>query len=305
MSAGTGLILTGTCSWTEKTLVASGEFYPREVRTAEARLRYYTSHFPTVEVDSAYYAIPARQTTALWAARTPEDFVFHIKAYGGLTGHGIDPKTLSHEARELLPARERTERQVYIRDPSLRKIVAGLFAEALRPLRDAGKLGIVICQFPPWFQYGRETIKKVIESRDDMAGIPVGVEFRHGSWLTRDRVEETLAVLRDNGLTYIAADEPQYGDLSTVPFIAGDKSETGYVRLHGRNRENWRKKGIDTPLRYSYLYSEDELRGFLPSIRRVAQNAKRTYVMFNNCHGGFAVRNAFRMQELIRSDGAR
>jgi len=88
------MIQTGTCSWTEKTLIQSGEFYPKSVKTAEGRLRHYASFFDTVEVDSTYYAIPDRSNTYLWVERTPENFIFHIKVYGALTGHGIDPKTL-------------------------------------------------------------------------------------------------------------------------------------------------------------------------------------------------------------------
>src|SRR5512143_2549974 len=92
-----GNIRVGTCSWTEKTLIESGEFYPRGANTAEARLRHYASQFDTVEVDSAYYAIPSEKNTSLWAERTPEGFVFHVKVYGAMTGHGINPKTLPVE----------------------------------------------------------------------------------------------------------------------------------------------------------------------------------------------------------------
>jgi uncharacterized protein YecE (DUF72 family) len=61
----------GTCSWAEKSLIESGEFYPKGVSSAEERLKYYASHFDAVEVDSAYYAIPPPHTTELWAERTP------------------------------------------------------------------------------------------------------------------------------------------------------------------------------------------------------------------------------------------
>ncbi len=73
------MIRVGSCSWTEKTLIQSREFYPKEANTAEARLRYYADKFNTVEVDSTYYAIPHEHTPFLWAERTPDDFTFHIK----------------------------------------------------------------------------------------------------------------------------------------------------------------------------------------------------------------------------------
>jgi uncharacterized protein YecE (DUF72 family) len=56
-------IRTGTCSWTERSLVESGEFYPKGVSSPEERHRYYASCFYTVEVDSSYYAIPSVRTT--------------------------------------------------------------------------------------------------------------------------------------------------------------------------------------------------------------------------------------------------
>ena len=112
------MIHTGTCSWTEKTLIQSGEFYPGDIRTSEGRLRYYASYFHTVEVDSTYYAIPDRRNTYLWVDRTPDNFIFHIKVYGALTGHGIDPKTLPKDIFNLLPDREwrqHSDTAIYIR----------------------------------------------------------------------------------------------------------------------------------------------------------------------------------------------
>ena len=75
------MIHVGTCSWTEKSLVKSGEFYPKTVRTAESRLQFYCEHFDSVEVDSTYYAIPPKSNALLWAQRTPDNFIFHIKVY--------------------------------------------------------------------------------------------------------------------------------------------------------------------------------------------------------------------------------
>ena len=73
-----GRILIGTCSWSDKSLLESGRFYPPEAATPEGRLRYYAQHFPIVEVVSSYYAIPAQRTAALWAERTPDGFIFDV-----------------------------------------------------------------------------------------------------------------------------------------------------------------------------------------------------------------------------------
>jgi uncharacterized protein YecE (DUF72 family) len=82
-----GDIRVGTASWTSRTLLASG-WYPHPVNTPAKRLRFYAEHFPLVEVDSTYYALPAaEQTATLWAERTPAGFTFNVKAFSLFTGH--------------------------------------------------------------------------------------------------------------------------------------------------------------------------------------------------------------------------
>jgi len=97
-------ILVGVASWTDPTMTAPGVFYPASARTAEARLRYYATRFPIVEVDSTYYAIPARRMAELWVERTPDDFVFNVKAHALMTGHATDVARLPRIIRDELPA---------------------------------------------------------------------------------------------------------------------------------------------------------------------------------------------------------
>src|SRR4029078_12176052 len=84
-------ILVGTASWTDKTLIACGRFYPPGVNTPESRLRYYASQFPILEVDSSYYGMPTPANAQIWAQRTPDDFVFNVKAFRLFTGHQTAP----------------------------------------------------------------------------------------------------------------------------------------------------------------------------------------------------------------------
>jgi uncharacterized protein YecE (DUF72 family) len=131
-------ILVGTCSWTDKTLIDSGNFYPEDVKTPEARLKFYASKFPVVEVDSSYYAIPSERTAKQWAKRTPDDFVFDVKAFRLLTTHQTQPKVLPKHVSESLPVAKKT---VYYKDlpGELVDAVWSEFRVALRPLKDAGK----------------------------------------------------------------------------------------------------------------------------------------------------------------------
>jgi uncharacterized protein YecE (DUF72 family) len=293
------MIQIGTCSWTEKTLIQSDEFYPKSVKTAEGRLRHYAGYFDTVEIDSTYYAIADIKNTYLWVERTPDNFIFHIKVYGALTGHGIDPKTLPKDIFNLLPEKDKTEKYIYVKESFLLKTVAERFREALTPLMKSQKLGVLIYQFPPWFQYKTANLDYILNCKELIQGLPVAVEFRHGSWLEPDRLDSVLHFLREHQLTYITADAPQYGNLATVPFLPDTTTDIAYFRFHGRNKENWLKRGIETSLRYAYLYSDDELKEFIPSVQEVNKRTKVTYAMFNNCHGSSAIRNALRLKELL------
>src|SRR5262252_2438799 len=102
-----GDILIGTASWADKSLLDSKLFYPKEAKTAESRLRYYADHFPLVEVDSSYYALPAPQMADLWAQRTPDSFVFDIKAFRIFTQHQTPPQVLPPDIREALDHQHR------------------------------------------------------------------------------------------------------------------------------------------------------------------------------------------------------
>jgi uncharacterized protein YecE (DUF72 family) len=143
-------ILVGTSSWTDKPLIDSGNFYPENAKTPEARLRFYASQFPIVQADSSYYAIPSEKTAKLWVERTPHDFVFNMKAFRLLTTHQTQPKVLPKHVRESLPVDKKT---VYYKDlpNELLDAVWSEFRAVLRPLKEAGKLGVVLFQFPLGF----------------------------------------------------------------------------------------------------------------------------------------------------------
>jgi uncharacterized protein YecE (DUF72 family) len=293
------VIHIGTCSWTEKTLLQSGQFYPPGAKTAEARLRFYASHFDTVEVDSTYYAIPDTKTAWLWDMRTQAGFTFHIKAYGALTGHGVDPRTLPKDVQGLV-SHTGDHRYVYVKEPTVLRVLAQQVIDALTPLKRSGKLGLLVFQFPPWFTCRPSNLDHILSCQEMMGGLPIAAEFRHGSWLTADNAPTTFQFLRAHDITYVAADEPQYGNLSTIPFISQATTDTAYFRLHGRNSENWLKKGVETSLRYAYRYSDDELIGFVPHLDNAEKTTRVTYAMFNNCHRNYAVANAMRLRELLK-----
>jgi uncharacterized protein YecE (DUF72 family) len=292
-----GGIRIGTCSWTEKSLIDSGAFYPPQATSAEQRLRFYASRFDTVEVDSSYFSIPTLQMTHAWVERTPEQFLFHLKAYGALTGHHIEPQALPKDLLELLPAADRLQESVHVSDAAALKGMAQAMVASLEPLKIAKKLGFVIFQFPPWFSYTNANRDYILHCKELMAGLPIAVEFRHGSWLLRRHADELFAFLREHKITYITCDEPQYGTLVSAPFHPEATTAIAYLRLYGRNAENWLGSA---ELRYDYLYDELELRGFAAEIKRLSAKARTTFVMFKNCHAGHAITNALQMRELLK-----
>ena len=291
-----GVIRIGTCSWAEKSLIESGTFYPEAITSPEQRLKYYASYFDTVEVDSSFYAIPTPRMVSAWAGRTPPGFLFHLKAYGALTGHDIDPATLPRELRAMLPAADRDHDNIHLEEPSLLKALAQACVDALAPLKEAHRLGFIVFQFPPWFGYKNANLDYLLHCKELMSGLPIAVEFRHGSWLTHHHRDELFEFLRQHKITYITCDEPQYGSLATAPFIPEVTSSIAYLRLHGRNAENWLSHA--TP-RYDYLYRDAELRGFAEVAQRLSERARMTFVMFNNCHAGHAALNALQLQGIL------
>src|SRR5580693_3672983 len=147
-------IRVGTASWTDRTLLDSG-WYPPEADTPDKRLRYYAGQFPLVEVDATYYALPAEQTAAAWVARTPREFTFNIKAFSLFTQHPTRVAALPKDLRESVA--ESGKERVYLKDvdPGVTDEAWERFFAALEPLRDAGKLGAILLQFPPWFPISR------------------------------------------------------------------------------------------------------------------------------------------------------
>ncbi len=292
-----GEILVGTASWTDKTLIESGRFYPREANSAEARLRYYASQFPLVEIDSTYYALPAEQTARLWAERTPPHFVFNVKAFRLFTGHRAQPAALPADLRKGLNATS-----FYYRDlpDEMRAELWQRFRAGLEPLRRAAKLGAVLLQFAPWFVFGRERLEHIAHCADMLQGLSPALEFRNKSWFGDKTRSRTLAFEREHRLAHVVVDEPQ-GFASSIPQVwEVTWPELALVRLHGRNRDTWEKKGLKSAAeRFDYLYSAAELEEIAQPVRQLAGGARRTHVLFNNCHGDKAQRNAAQFRRLL------
>ncbi|MCC6552887.1 MAG: DUF72 domain-containing protein [Polyangiaceae bacterium] len=294
-----GLIKTGISAWTEKTLVESG-WYPPGARTAEGRLRYYATQFPIVENDGTYYALPSAEQAALWRDRTPEGFTMNVKAFAALTGHYIDPRRLPRDLREALPEAARGKARVYPRDlgGEVLREIRRRFAGALGPLRESGRLGLVLFQYPVWTPISREHMEQIARVRWMLPEDRIAVEFRNATWMSERNRAETLAFLRDHELVYTCVDEPQ-GFVSSVPPIAAATSDVALVRFHGRKAEAWEKAAESARERFAYRYAAGELREWVPRLLGLAEEAREVHVIMNNCYSNYAASNAAELAAML------
>jgi len=296
-----GDIVVGTCSWTDKTMIEA--WYPQGVSSAEARLRYYADRFDTVEVDSTFYGLPRREYAENWARRTPEGFVFHMKAYGLMTGHEVDERSLHPDLREY-PYELTGHGRVRNAPAAMVEHAFEIFVSELSPLRAAGKLGGVLMQYPPYVSATDPArvhahLEGIELAQEMLDGLPMFVEFRHNSWVTGRHLGQTMKFLADRGMSYVAVDAPQIPGGTTMPPITAATAPLGYVRFHGRNREMWNARTPSAAERFDYLYTPEELATWSFQLRQLAEETERTYVMFNNCKNDYAPRNGRELAEIL------
>jgi uncharacterized protein YecE (DUF72 family) len=296
-----GEVRIGISSWTEPTLVKDGNFYPKGVSSAEERLRFYASQFPIAEVDSTYYFPPTERNAALWAERTPAEFVFNVKAYSLLTNHPTKTDSLYKDLREQLP-KETQDKQSLYRDKLPNELVDEVwtrFRDALMPLHSAGKLGSILFQFPQWFVISRAAKDYLVECQERLADFTVAVEFRHKSWMEERNREETLSFLEKHDLPYVCVDMPQGFDSSLPPVAAVTSKELAVVRFHGRDPEAWATKSRRAADRFRYDYSKRELQTWVPKVEALAEQARETHVIMNNCYEDHAIKGARQLAALL------
>ncbi|GAB3937125.1 DUF72 domain-containing protein [Micromonospora vulcania] len=289
-----GDILVGTASWTDRTLLDSG-WYPQTADTPEKRLAYYARQFPLVEVDATYYSPPAEATARLWAERTPAGFTFNIKAFSLLTGH---PTRVGALYKDLRP--ETDKKNVYPDDLPAQAYeeVWTRFLSALDPLVEAGKLGALLFQFPPWFTIKRDNKQYLLEVAKRCAPLRPVYEFRHASWFDGDNADETLSFLREHRLAYVCVDMPQ-GHRSSLPPVLAATADLAVMRFHGHS-DKWTSKDIHE--KFGYHYSKRELADWAPKLRELAGDAERTHVLMNNCYRDYAQTNGQQLAALLAKD---
>jgi len=256
-----GEILIGTSGFSFNDWI--GVVYPAGMKKQDM-LPYYERSlgFKTLEVNYTYYSMPSVKTMESFAKRTSREFSFIVKAH----------KSMTHEKSDNV------------------KETCRYFRAGIEPLN--GNMKALLFQFPYMFVPNDENISYLRFLREEFNGYESIVEFRNAKWSD----ERYLETLKELSLGYCIVDEPKLKGL--LPFSPQLTSDTGYFRFHGRNT-SWFKEPLE--VRYDYLYSEKELRQFVEPIREIAGRASTTYVFFNNCHAGKAVKNALMMIEMLKN----
>lgn len=294
-----GKILVGLSSWADPELISSG-FYPPEIKTPVERLNYYATRFSIVEMDSSYHFLPTRRNSETWIEATPPGFLFEVKAFSLLTQHPTPLESLPRDVRDIALNAINKEGNLYLHNlpENLSKEIWSRFEASIQPFVSAGKLGAITFQFPPWFHPRPENYQYILECKEKLSRYRLAVEFRTGSWLSEEHLDQTLQLLRENGLALVCVDEPQ-GLKTSVPTIAEATSSLAVVRFHGRNQGNWERNNIPVTEKYNYYYQQDELREWVPKIKRLADNTEQVLVIFKNKHLDYYLKNALQMIALL------
>jgi uncharacterized protein YecE (DUF72 family) len=290
-----GNVRIGLCSWSDPSLIKSKAFYPRGTGTPEGRLRFYAQTFPVVEVDSSFYAMPDPANSVRWVERTPANFRFNIKAFRLLTGHQTPPQVFPPDIAAPLPELKARKRNHYYADlpEEILDEVWRRFILAIAPLKDAGKLLAVHFQFAPWVSNTPAWRAHVEMCVQRMAGHLVAIEFRNATWFGNDRVEETLAWLREMRVVHTIVDEPQGVGNYAQGIWEVTHPDLALVRLHGRNAETWDAKGLSASSdRFNYEYDEAELDELSRGIDGLVDKALDVVALLNVNHEDQGVRAA-------------
>ena len=267
------MITIGLTGWSDHNRLFGGGTAGRD------KLKEYSSYFPVVEVDTSFYAIQPTKNAMRWVKDTPNAFQFIVKAYQGMTGH----------QRGESPFQDKKEMFI-------------AFRESLIPYQEAGKLAMVLFQFPPWFDCRRENVAYLRWCRLMMEGIPCALEFRHQSWFAVGILEKTLKFMKQENWIHSICDEPQAGEGSVPTILQPTSLDKVLVRFHGRNIHGWNKKaGQDwRAVRYLYRYNEKELKEWAMYLSQLEKQVKTVFAVFNNNSGGDAADNALQLLDILK-----
>ncbi len=257
----------------------SGYVYPSRRPKDFHEAAYLAQFFDTIEINTSFYSPMQPGHAHQWLDRVAANprFLFTAKLWQKFT----------HDAIIATPGPGAT-----VATAEDERVVRAGFDV----LRNAGKLGAVLLQFPFSFHRSAETTAYLTTLLKRFADYPLAVEVRHASW----NDAEIFAILREHGAAFCNIDQPIIG--RSLEPSAESTSPIGYVRLHGRRYDTWFSDDVTIPSheRYNYLYSTEELAPWADRIRSVAERSRDVFVVTNNHYLGKGVVNALQLISLLK-----
>ena len=272
-------VTVGCSGWSYDDWV--GRFFPFDIRDDGAkRFEHYAQFFDTVEINSTFYRMPGDKQVSSWVekAQTHPGFEFSAKM----------PRSVTHEAQVDLDVKTAVRHAMFFE-----KVLA-------IPLNEAGGLGAILLQMSPTFHNNGDSFEALSRF---LGSLSVGefhyaIEFRHKSWLNDNHhlLGDPVKLLRNNHIANVIVDGPGY------PFTGDLTSDSAYVRFHGLNFDIWyhdEKEDDERIDRYDYLYTEDQLRPWVPRIKEMEEQVSRVRVFFNNHGRAKSAKNAFELMDML------
>ena len=280
-------VLTGASSWSHRSLVRGGGFYPSEARNARERLAYYATRLPLAEAATTYRFPPTPELSRRWADALPAGFTLDLRAWSLLSGAPTWPESVWPDLQvHIRPSRREGTKLYRSRLPA--EVVEecwARFRHAIFPLATAGVLGTVIFRYPSWFSPRPAALEELATLPSRMAGFKVAVELASRRWYDDHGCERTFAMLEELGLAFVCRDEPA----GTRPVVAATH-DVALVRFLGR---------VEGPGSWGYRYSREELSAWVPLVRDLASGTKEVHLIMDNSWQTDAVDNAAILLELL------
>ena len=270
-------IRIGTAGWSYKDW--DGILYPPEVTRKKVHpVEFLARFFDVIEINTSFYGHIRPELGRLWsrkAAAVNPNFLFTAKLHRSFTHSPL--AVMEPTSAASIRPNDQDER---------------LAREGLDSLATEGKLGALLIQFPVSFKntsLNREYLEQLLRL---FIEYPRVVEVRHESW---DNPETIAEFMRQN-VGFCNIDQPLLGrSLAPTEHVT---SGVGYVRLHGRNYEQWFDSDNRND-RYNYLYKPAELEKWKEKIEIIAHRAESTYVIANNHFQAKAAVNALELKHLL------
>ena len=287
-------IFVGTASWSDPGYVA--RWYPKKMPAAE-RLGWSAQHFELVEVNSTFYSVPELRMVERWCAATPDDFTFDVKLHQLFSFHSTPAKLLP----PYLQSQAETDTKGRVKATAdMQEALLNVFLRGMSILRRAGKLGVMLLQLSPAFSPRKHQLCELEPLIQILSGYELAIEFRNRNWVLGDQLQSTIDFVKAHRAIFVNVDGPA-SDHFTVMRSDVDEvtnANVAYLRLHGRNAKAY-IAGKTVAARFDYDYNDKEIDEVAERSKRLAKEARKLHVIFNNNNLDYAPRAALRLRKAL------